>query len=124
MILEQLESIELTPMQAAYWVGRESKLALCGMAAHLYTEFDTQHLDPQRLAVAVKQLFTLHPMLRVQVNQEGRQTIAPLTSQHDLTIHDLTLLSDEEVQQKLRSLREQMSHQSSILAKARLQIFV
>ncbi|WP_456296009.1 amino acid adenylation domain-containing protein [Vibrio sp. AK197] len=119
VILEQLESIELTPMQAAYWVGRESKQALCGMAAHLYTEFDTQHLDPQRLAVAVKQLFTLHPMLRVQVNQEGRQTIAPLTSQHDLTIHDLTLLSDEEVQQKLRSLREQMSHQKLDLSQGK-----
>ncbi|MCL2897271.1 amino acid adenylation domain-containing protein [Brenneria tiliae] len=80
---------ELTPMQAASWVGRRSGQHLGGVAAHLYAEFDGAGLDIHRLERAVGRLYQHHPMLRLRITPEGRQTIAPLDERrHRLRIDD------------------------------------
>ncbi|WP_196387393.1 amino acid adenylation domain-containing protein [Vibrio cidicii] len=107
---------ELTPMQAAYWVGRESQSSLGGQAAHLYTEFDSQALDVNKLRAAVQKLFRVHPMLRVMISPQGQQSIAPCNAYHQLQIHDLRRATEEQAEARLAEIRQQMSHQKMQLS--------
>ncbi len=116
MIVEQTSAIALSAMQAAYWVGRQSQQPLCGVAAHLYTEFDGVDLDPQRLCAAVDALYRVHPMLRVKISPQGEQSIAVRSACHQLQVHDLSALDTDCAEQALREIRQQMSHQMLDLA--------
>ncbi|MCE2573067.1 amino acid adenylation domain-containing protein [Motilimonas eburnea] len=102
---------ELTTVQAAYLVGRQSGQSMGGVAAHIYAEFDGEHLDQARLAQAVTKLFTQHPMLRMQITPEGQQTIAPLSSIHQLTVDDIEHLSPEDTRAFLNNKRVAMTDQ-------------
>ncbi|CAM3898653.1 Phenyloxazoline synthase MbtB [Vibrio aerogenes CECT 7868] len=102
---------ELTPMQAAYWSGRQLEQDGEGVASHLYTEFDGHHIDVSRLQQAVRQLFELHPMLRVCISGQGYQMIMPLGTQHMLRVVDWRDLGQEELAKRLVAVRLEMSHQ-------------
>ncbi len=114
--MDRMEPQDLTPMQAAYWVGRESNQSLSGLAAHLYTEFDGVYLDAERLKIALKKLYQMHPMLRVKISEEGQQTIAPLTDQHSLKVNDFRGMNSEEVAINMDEIRTKMTHQKLNLA--------
>ncbi len=108
---EETGAVALSTMQAAYWVGRQSTQPLCGVAAHLYAEFDGSGIDPNRLKVAVRALYRVHPMLRVKVSSHGEQSIAPLSEWHQLNVLDVSTLSSSQAQHTLSEIRHQMSHQ-------------
>ena len=80
---------QLTPMQAAYWFGRQSSASLGGVAAHLYGEFDGAGLEPERLRDAVCRLCRLHPMLRLRVDTEGCQHLDPAADPLPLEVEDM-----------------------------------
>lgn len=84
---------ELTTVQAAYYVGRQTGQSMGGVAAHIYAEFDGENIDSEKLASAVRKLYINHPMLRMKVTSGGQQTIAPLSSVHQLIIDDIEHLS-------------------------------
>jgi len=84
---------ELTTVQAAYYVGRQTGQSMGGVAAHIYAEFDGEHIDSEKLASAVRKLYINHPMLRMKVTSGGQQAIAPLSSVHQLIIDDIEHLS-------------------------------
>lgn len=107
----EIKMRELTTIQAAYLVGRQSGQAMGGIAAHIYAEFDSEHLDQIRLAQAVTKLFTQHPMLRMQITPEGQQTIAPLSSIHQLMVDDIEHLSPEDTCAFLSNKRVSMTDQ-------------
>ncbi len=65
------EAFPLTPMQQAYWLGRQSDYALGGVGLHGYLELTWLHFEPERLRVAWKQLATRHPALRSIVTMRG-----------------------------------------------------
>jgi len=62
---------ELTPMQAANWFGRAADVALGGVSAHLYVEFDGVGIELPRLHAALEQVCLIHPMLRLQVTPDS-----------------------------------------------------
>ncbi|MCL8302061.1 hypothetical protein [Pseudomonas mosselii] len=62
-------------MQAACWIGRDAHAALGGVSAHLYAEFDGQAIDVARLEVALEGLYRAHPMLKLRIDGQGRQSI-------------------------------------------------
>ncbi len=99
-------------MQAAYWTGRQFEQTGDGVASHLYTEFDGQNIDAGRLQQAVRQLFRLHPMLRVSISEQGYQTILPPAEHHCLTIVDWCEAGPEEIAGRLDAVRREMSHQT------------
>ncbi|WP_448956187.1 amino acid adenylation domain-containing protein [Labrys neptuniae] len=100
---------ELTVMQAAYWVGRQSVSAMGGVAAHLYAEFDQHGLDPDRLGRAVIRLGEHHPMLRLCVSSEGLQAIRD--EGLCLQIDDFGDLEPDTVERVLTAKRAAKSHQ-------------
>ncbi|WP_104399533.1 amino acid adenylation domain-containing protein [Vibrio penaeicida] len=89
---------ELTTVQTAYLVGRQSRQSMGGVAAHIYAEFDGEDIIQERLALAVTQLYASHPMLRMKITSEGQQTISPLSSIHRLVVDDVKHLNAEETE--------------------------
>ncbi len=83
----------LTPMQAAYWTGREAKGFLGNVSAHLYVEFDGSNIDPIRLEGAVRKLYETHAMLCMQITADGRQVIGKTEESLSFEVEDLSLSS-------------------------------
>lgn len=98
-------TVPLSDMQYAYWAGRETE----GVAAHLYMEFEGEHLDPAALQQAFQQLIQRHPMLSVCI-RDGMQGIKSLEHQH-LEIEDLSHLGATALSDYLSQKRQRLSHQ-------------
>jgi amino acid adenylation domain-containing protein/non-ribosomal peptide synthase protein (TIGR01720 family) len=67
----------LTPVQAAYWLGRQGLVPLGDVACHLYLELRFPTLDVGRLTAAWRAAIARHPMLRAVVTPDGTQRILP-----------------------------------------------
>ncbi|MBY7837760.1 amino acid adenylation domain-containing protein [Vibrio fluvialis] len=106
---------EMTTLQAAYWVGRQSTTPRAGDAAHLYIEFEGQGIDETRLAAAVHTLFARHEMLRVTVSEDGQWSVGELNEFHALQVLDWRALDAADCDEKLRIMREQKTHQKLAL---------
>ncbi|EJM8643411.1 amino acid adenylation domain-containing protein, partial [Salmonella enterica] len=103
------KSLDLAPMQHAYWIGRRKEQYLGGVTSHFYHEFDAKDIDPNRLERAVSRLMERHGMLRVSVSDEGQQFIPEKLSTKRLVVHDLRLVSHEQVLRHLKAVREYLS---------------
>ncbi|ELC0658075.1 amino acid adenylation domain-containing protein [Vibrio fluvialis] len=106
---------EMTTLQAAYWVGRQSTTPRAGDAAHLYIEFEGQGIDETRLAAAVHTLFARHEMLRVTVSEDGQWSVGELNEFHALQVLDWRALDAADCDEKLRIMRERKTHQKLAL---------
>ncbi|MRH94556.1 non-ribosomal peptide synthetase [Agrobacterium tumefaciens] len=102
--------LNLTPMQVAYWVGREADGILGKVTPHLYLEFEGRGLEAERLAVAVERLCRRHPMLNLRIDAEGRQTADPAGRPLRLDVEDMAALNDEALAHRLAAKREAWSH--------------
>lgn len=100
----------LTPLQQAYWFGRDPGMPLGGVGCHLYQELDGQDLEPQRLEQAVRRLCQRHPMLRACFVNDTCQRILPQSPWPGLTVHDLRQASRVGAAEALDQIREQLSH--------------
>ncbi|CCN36972.1 putative Non-ribosomal peptide synthetase module [Vibrio nigripulchritudo SO65] len=96
---------ELTTIQAAYLVGRQSGQSMGGVAAHIYAEFDGENINEERLALAVTRLYAGHSMLRMKITPEGQQTISPLSSIHKLVVDNIEHLNSEDTESFLLDKR-------------------
>ncbi|MET8763274.1 amino acid adenylation domain-containing protein [Lentzea sp. NPDC004782] len=109
------ESFPLTPVQAAYWVGRDPAFPLGGVATFYYYEYDRssadQETDLKRLEEAWNLLVDRHPMLRMVVGNDGRQRIGPAGRHHRFGVTDLRAAPPRECERVLADLRRQKSHQ-------------
>lgn len=101
---------ELATMQHAFWIGRNERQQLGGVSAHFYAELDGKALDPERLASALNRLIQRHDMLRLRIDQDARQHIAP-DSPCQLQINELRELSAEQCHGRLAALRQRYTHQ-------------
>ncbi|RUA22101.1 hypothetical protein DSL92_07685 [Billgrantia gudaonensis] len=83
-----------------------------GVAAHLYAEFDSDATAGHRTASrAVRRLHAAHPMLRLQVTDEGHQSVVALDAMHDLTVDDMRDIDSPTLEASLADKRQSMSHQ-------------
>ncbi|HDV0902001.1 TPA: amino acid adenylation domain-containing protein [Vibrio fluvialis] len=106
---------EMTTLQAAYWVGRQSTTPRAGDAAHLYIEFEGRGLDETRLAAAVHTLFARHELLRIAVSEDGQWSVGELNEFHALQVLDWRALDAADCDERLRVMREQKTHQKLAL---------
>ncbi|MEV0611987.1 amino acid adenylation domain-containing protein [Nonomuraea sp. NPDC050404] len=110
------ESFPLTPIQTAYLVGRDPAFPLGGVATFYYFEYDrvpqdSQEADLDRLQEAWNRLVLRHPMLRMVVGADARQTVLDQVPDYAIVRTDLRGESPGRVEQVLAALREQCSHQ-------------
>ncbi len=108
---EQLyQSFELTDVQQAYVVGRNSSLELGNVSTHNYSEFQFPLLDVEMLQTAVRKLIQRHSMLRAIVTVEG-QYILKEPPAYTIRVHDQRNASAEVMRSHLEAVRQQLSHQ-------------
>ncbi|MFD2408166.1 condensation domain-containing protein [Azorhizophilus paspali] len=109
-LIHQAEEFALTPMQQAYWIGRQDDQPLGGVGCHLYAEFDGQGVDAGRLETAMRQLLQRHPMLRARFLPSGKQTVMAQSPWPGLTHYDLSGVEANAVDGQLLAIRERLSH--------------
>ncbi|WP_280459343.1 non-ribosomal peptide synthetase [Nocardia carnea] len=100
----------LALMQHAFWIGRTRTQDLGDVAAHFYSEFDHEGVEPDRLERAMRDLIARHPMLRVTIDGTGMQWVTELGSWPGLVVHDLRELPEPERLRRLASTRDTCSH--------------
>lgn len=113
----------LTPMQAAYWTGREAKGFLGNVSAHLYVEFDGSNIDPARLEGALRKLYETHAMLRMQITVDGRQVIGKTKESLSFEVEDLSRLKPQALAHRLAEKRESWTSRSLDLASGETSAF-
>ncbi len=100
----------MTPVQLAYYIGREPSQPLGGNGCHLYQEFNSDSLNLARLDIAINSLILRHPMLSVSFHSDGTQRWIKPVDKRKTTRHDLRLLSAEEADRRMLSTRDKLSH--------------
>jgi pyochelin synthetase len=105
------EPFPLTDIQQAYWIGRGGAFELGNVGAHLYWEFDTPRLDPERLAAAWRLLIARHDMLRAIVLPDGRQKVLEEVPPYEVAVLDLRGEDPPVVAARLDAVRQRMSYE-------------
>ncbi|KJY91893.1 peptide synthetase [Vibrio neptunius] len=100
----------MTPVQHAYYVGRDPNQPLGGNGCHLYQEFNGHQLDTVLLERALNTLVKRHPMLSVAFQSDGMQRWQAPTSPIKVICHDLTDMPAEQADSALLDLRAKLSH--------------
>ncbi|XLD92065.1 amino acid adenylation domain-containing protein [Polymorphospora sp. A560] len=109
-IVDEYAPFDLTPVQHAYWVGRDPAQPLGGVGCHVYAELDGHGLDPDRLERAGYALAGRHGMLRARFDADGRQRIAAEAAWPGVTVHDLRDLPAGDAGAALLAVRDRLSH--------------
>ncbi|MFW7524932.1 L-histidine N(alpha)-methyltransferase [Vibrio ostreicida] len=102
----------LTPIQHAYWIGRESWVKYGGIACNVVFEWDklNSEFDPHRFESAWNALITRHDMLRMTVMPDGKQVVQAQVPHFTIPIKDLSLLDHTVREQTLDEIRHTMRH--------------
>ncbi|WP_149536556.1 non-ribosomal peptide synthetase/type I polyketide synthase [Siccirubricoccus phaeus] len=104
------EPFRLTPLQHAYWVGRNPGLVLGNIACHAYLEFDLEDLDPALLEACWNALIRRHDSLRLVFDRAGRQRVLPEVPRYAVAVQDLRGRPAEAVAARLTAWRDELSH--------------
>ncbi|MFH9397041.1 amino acid adenylation domain-containing protein [Streptomyces sp. NPDC017556] len=103
------EPFPLTEMQQAQWIGRLSSFDMGGVAPHLYFEFDSRTIEPDRLEQAWQRVVERHDMLRMVVLPDGRQQVLADTAPYRFEVLDLRETEPSEAERQLAAIRDRMS---------------
>ena len=98
----------LTPIQQAYWVGRQMGSA-GGVAYHFYRESEGLTVDLQRLAASWRAVIARHDALRMIFTSDGHQRVLPKVPDYVLPVEDLSTLDEEARERRLMQVRAELS---------------
>ncbi|CAM2064444.1 Amino acid adenylation domain-containing protein [Sulfidibacter corallicola] len=107
----RFEPFPLTDVQHAYWIGRSGLMTLGKVATHIYTELDSEILDPERCEHAIQTLVQRHDMLRAIVLETGEQQVLQKVPDYRIAVEDLRDLDEETARARLDAKRDRLSHQ-------------
>ncbi len=101
----------LTPVQEAYWLGRQRLVDLGEVACHVYAELRLHTLDLERLTRAWRAVIDRHPMLRAVIGPDGTQHILAAVPPFNIAFADHSDTPAAAAEAAARAVRETMSHQ-------------
>ncbi|MGE0155321.1 MAG: condensation domain-containing protein, partial [Reyranellaceae bacterium] len=101
----------LTPVQQAYWFGRQQLVALGDVACHVYAELVVRDLDLPRFTAAWRNAIDRHPMLRAVIAPDGSQRILQTVPPFVIPCADHADAPHEVGEAAATATREAMSHQ-------------
>ncbi|MGS0894514.1 amino acid adenylation domain-containing protein [Burkholderia stagnalis] len=105
------ERFALTPVQAAYVLGRHEAFEFGGSACHLYVEYgEPADLDCVRFEAAWNACVARHPMLRAIVEDNAWQRILPDVPWQPLVAHDLRDAGAVAFDAHVARVRERLDH--------------
>ncbi|NOT27406.1 MAG: amino acid adenylation domain-containing protein, partial [Acidobacteria bacterium] len=101
----------LTPVQGAYWLGRQQLVELSDVACHVYVELRMRHLDVARFTDAWRAAITRHPMLRAIVLSDGTQRILESVPPYVIRCADYSNAGAMDAEAAVAVVRDELSHQ-------------
>jgi len=105
------ERFPLTPVQAAYVLGRNTAFAFGGNACHLYADYSwSAGINTERLESAWNDCVRAHPMLRAIIEDAAWQRVLHDTPWQHLTVHDLRDAKSTTVDSHLHQVRDRLDH--------------
>lgn len=108
--LDLAQPISLTPVQQAYWMGRQEDQPLGGNSCQVYIELQGADICPKRLRQACQRLVERHAMLQVQFTAQGEQHVPSRPRIFSVEEADLRAFTADQVDAKLQQYRQQFSH--------------
>ncbi|MFE7609006.1 non-ribosomal peptide synthetase [Streptomyces celluloflavus] len=105
------EPFALTDIQRAYLIGRHKGLELGGVSSHYYLEFDSPHLDIDRLTAALQKVVDRHDMLRAVIDSDGSQRVLDDVPPCRIATTDLRGKSADEQTAALGEIRRELADQ-------------
>ncbi|VBB14763.1 non-ribosomal peptide synthetase [Burkholderia stabilis] len=109
--VRQHERFALTPVQAAYVLGRHESFEFGGNACHLYVEYgEPADLDCVRFEAAWNACVARHPMLRAIVEDNAWQRVLPDVPWQPLAVHDLRDADATAFDAHISRVRERLDH--------------
>lgn len=104
----------LSPLQRAWWLGRQAGAPLGGTARHMYVEYDkaAARFDLDAFEQAWARFVHRHPALRMSIDGEGRAVLAEVGPVPPILREDLSDLPDAEREERLAETRRRMSAQA------------
>ncbi|MFD4628396.1 amino acid adenylation domain-containing protein [Streptomyces sp. NPDC058284] len=106
------EPFRLTDQQQAYCVGRTGSLSSGNVSAHMYLEFEGEHLDVPRFRAAWQRVVDRHPMLRaVAMPETMTQRVLETVPPYEMPVVDLRAADEDKVRRGLTEIRERYSHE-------------
>ncbi|WP_048752632.1 condensation domain-containing protein, partial [Crocosphaera watsonii] len=108
---QRYQPFPLTDIQQAYLIGRSAAFELGNVATHGYREIETVGLNVQKVEEAFNILIQRHDMLRMVVDEDGKQRILPDVPRYELKTLDLQQEDETTIATRLETLRDRLSHQ-------------
>lgn len=108
---------DLTPMQVAYWAGRNHGNDAVGVSSHLYMEFEGACLDTRRLRAALAHLMNRHPILGMRINDADRMIVDEEGGCLDLDVDCCVAFEESELHGFLNEKRRRWTHRRMNLRK-------
>ena len=102
------EPFPLTDLQQAYWLGRSSVFDLGNLASRAYLEIECREFDPVCFQAAWDQLVRRHDMLRVVVQDNGRQQVLAEVPDRAIPTIDLAGMPETQAEEQLGLMRQEM----------------
>lgn len=110
------ERFPLTPVQAAYVLGRNAAFDYGGNACHLYAEYRwPKDMDPRRLEEAWNAVVGRHPMLRAVIEENAWQRVLSEVPWQALQVHDRRNAGQSAFDTHLEEVRDRLDHESPVL---------
>jgi amino acid adenylation domain-containing protein len=106
-----LEPFPLTPIQLAYWVGRNGVAELSNIGAHAYAEVQIARLDTARFEATLNRMIARHPALRTTVRQDATQQVMATVPTYRVPVDDYRDADEAQRLDGMARTRAAMSHQ-------------
>ncbi len=116
-VKDRFKPFSLTPMQHAYWLGRNKQIVGGGVSIHMYLELDIQKFNKEHFVNAWKILIQRHEMLHAIIDINGKQKILEHIPEFTITEHSLKQNNEKQKEEYLQNVRQEMSHQNVSLEK-------
>lgn len=107
----QYEAFELNESQQSLWIGRGSDFNYGGVGCQGYFEWEVENLDYEKFVLAVGLLVDRHPMLRMTIDESGKQIIGKYDGRKVVKYKDFSMLSQDEIDSKIDEIRNYMANE-------------
>ncbi len=105
------EPFPLTPVQAAYLIGRTDAVALGGRSAHYYVEIEVDDVSAADLESSLNAIIERHDALRTVMTPDGLQRVLRSVPRFQLEVHEAVPGEAGSFDALERRLRSEMSDQ-------------
>ncbi|MBA3780240.1 MAG: amino acid adenylation domain-containing protein [Nocardioides sp.] len=98
----------LTDVQRAYWLGRDPQFTLGGVGSYWYWEFESDHVDLDRLQKAWRILVRRHEMMRAVLDGNGGQRILAEVPDYEFDVTRTTSHDHDQAVAQLQQMEQQV----------------